>query len=139
MTDAESGAWATGISAITLFAEDIPAAKEFYSAAFGLPLGGRRFGRLQVRRHARQSPQRKRSAGAERAPVRRASQWRLALPPHRQRRRRRRDCARGYGVAAPGSTARYERGSGLVSTAGLAVRRPIKVLQGSIEQTFDGS
>ena len=35
MTEAESGAWATGTSAITLFVEDVPAAKEFYSAAFG--------------------------------------------------------------------------------------------------------
>ena len=38
MTEAESGAWATGISAITLFVEDVAAAKEFYRAAFGLPV-----------------------------------------------------------------------------------------------------
>jgi hypothetical protein len=28
MTEAESGAWSTGISAITLFVEDVPTAKE---------------------------------------------------------------------------------------------------------------
>ena len=38
MTEAESGAWPTGISAITLFVEDVAAAKEFYSAAFRLPV-----------------------------------------------------------------------------------------------------
>jgi catechol 2,3-dioxygenase-like lactoylglutathione lyase family enzyme len=38
MTEAESGAWPTGISAITLFVEDVAAAKEFYRAAFGLPV-----------------------------------------------------------------------------------------------------
>ena len=30
MTEAESGAWATGTSAITLFVEDVSAAEEFY-------------------------------------------------------------------------------------------------------------
>jgi len=40
MTDknAEMGAWPKGIAAITLFVEDLEAAKQFYSAAFGLPL-----------------------------------------------------------------------------------------------------
>lgn len=38
MTKAESGAWPTRISAITLFVEDVPAAKEFYGADFGLPV-----------------------------------------------------------------------------------------------------
>ena len=35
MTDADGGAWATGTKAITLFVEDVPAAKAFYSAAIG--------------------------------------------------------------------------------------------------------
>lgn len=30
--------WATGISAITLFVEDLDAAKEFYARAFGVPM-----------------------------------------------------------------------------------------------------
>jgi catechol 2,3-dioxygenase-like lactoylglutathione lyase family enzyme len=30
--------WATGIDAITLFVEDLPAAREFYGRAFGLPV-----------------------------------------------------------------------------------------------------
>jgi catechol 2,3-dioxygenase-like lactoylglutathione lyase family enzyme len=35
---APGAAWPTGISAITLFVEDVAAAKDFYSAAFGLPV-----------------------------------------------------------------------------------------------------
>ena len=35
MTEAQSVAWATRIRAITLFVEDVPAANEFHSAAFG--------------------------------------------------------------------------------------------------------
>jgi catechol 2,3-dioxygenase-like lactoylglutathione lyase family enzyme len=31
-------AWPTGISAITLFVEDLPAARAFYELAFGLPV-----------------------------------------------------------------------------------------------------
>ena len=31
-------AWPTGIGAITLFVEDVPATKEFYRAVFGLPV-----------------------------------------------------------------------------------------------------
>ncbi len=30
--------WPSGISAITLFVEDLPAAKQFYGLAFGLPI-----------------------------------------------------------------------------------------------------
>src|ERR1700704_161228 len=36
--DAESGSWVRGISAITLFVDDLETAKQFYSDAFGLPL-----------------------------------------------------------------------------------------------------
>ena len=36
--DAESGSWVGGISAITLFVDDLETAKRFYSEAFGLPL-----------------------------------------------------------------------------------------------------
>jgi catechol 2,3-dioxygenase-like lactoylglutathione lyase family enzyme len=36
--DAESGSWVRGISAITLFVDDLETAKQFYSEAFGLPL-----------------------------------------------------------------------------------------------------
>ncbi len=32
------GAWPTGISAITLFVEDLPAARRFYQDVFGLPV-----------------------------------------------------------------------------------------------------
>ncbi|HEX5031812.1 MAG TPA: VOC family protein [Candidatus Eisenbacteria bacterium] len=32
------GPWPKGIHAITLFVEDLPAAKKFYSQAFGLPV-----------------------------------------------------------------------------------------------------
>jgi catechol 2,3-dioxygenase-like lactoylglutathione lyase family enzyme len=32
------GTWPSGISAITLFVEDLAAAKEFYDRAFGLPI-----------------------------------------------------------------------------------------------------
>jgi catechol 2,3-dioxygenase-like lactoylglutathione lyase family enzyme len=32
------GSWPGGIGAITLFVEDLPAAKEFYGRAFGLPV-----------------------------------------------------------------------------------------------------
>ncbi len=32
------GSWTTGISAITLFVEDLEAAKQFYREVFGLPL-----------------------------------------------------------------------------------------------------
>ena len=33
-----AGAWPTGIFAITLFVEDLPAAKQFYRRVFGLPV-----------------------------------------------------------------------------------------------------
>src|SRR5215216_2912197 len=36
--DAEMGAWPKGITAITLFVEDLGAAREFYKTVFGLPL-----------------------------------------------------------------------------------------------------
>ncbi len=36
-TDA-TGSWATGISAITLFVEDVAAAKQFYGEVFELPV-----------------------------------------------------------------------------------------------------
>lgn len=32
------GPWPKGIHAITLFVEDLPAARKFYSQAFGLPV-----------------------------------------------------------------------------------------------------
>ncbi|MBP7961737.1 MAG: VOC family protein [Caldilineaceae bacterium] len=35
---AAQAAWPTGISAITLFVEDLAAAKQFYQSAFGLPV-----------------------------------------------------------------------------------------------------
>lgn len=35
---AETGAWPRGISAFTLFVEDLDAAKQFYQEVFGLPL-----------------------------------------------------------------------------------------------------
>ncbi len=35
---AEVGAWPRGISAITLFVEDLEATKRFYQEVFGLPL-----------------------------------------------------------------------------------------------------
>jgi catechol 2,3-dioxygenase-like lactoylglutathione lyase family enzyme len=35
---AEASAWPTGIYAITLFVEDLAAAKKFYQKAFGLPV-----------------------------------------------------------------------------------------------------
>ncbi len=38
MTSDTPTAWPTGIGAITLFVEDVPAAKEFYRAVFGLPV-----------------------------------------------------------------------------------------------------
>lgn len=37
-SEAEPRAWPTGISAITLFVEDVAAAKAFYGNAFGLPV-----------------------------------------------------------------------------------------------------
>lgn len=37
-TNAGSGAWAAGIFAVTLFVEDLPAAKQFYRRVFGLPV-----------------------------------------------------------------------------------------------------
>jgi catechol 2,3-dioxygenase-like lactoylglutathione lyase family enzyme len=36
--DAEPGSWPKGISAITLFVEDLDAAKRFYREVFGLPV-----------------------------------------------------------------------------------------------------
>jgi catechol 2,3-dioxygenase-like lactoylglutathione lyase family enzyme len=36
--DAESGSWTSGISAITLFVEDLEAAKQFYLDVFALPV-----------------------------------------------------------------------------------------------------
>jgi catechol 2,3-dioxygenase-like lactoylglutathione lyase family enzyme len=36
--DVELGSWSKGIFAITLFVEDLKAAKEFYQLVFGLPL-----------------------------------------------------------------------------------------------------
>jgi catechol 2,3-dioxygenase-like lactoylglutathione lyase family enzyme len=36
--DAVTGAWPTGISAITLFVEDLNEAKRFYQEVFGLPV-----------------------------------------------------------------------------------------------------
>lgn len=36
--DAQSSSWVTGIFAITLFVEDLLAAKQFYLHAFGLPV-----------------------------------------------------------------------------------------------------
>jgi catechol 2,3-dioxygenase-like lactoylglutathione lyase family enzyme len=36
MAETTEGAWPTGISAITLFVEDVAASKAFYRAAFGL-------------------------------------------------------------------------------------------------------
>ena len=38
MTNREPDAWPTGIGAITLFVEDVQAAKEFYRTVFGLPV-----------------------------------------------------------------------------------------------------
>jgi hypothetical protein len=38
VTEAKSGAWPTGIGAITLFVEDVPAARSSTSP-FGLPVG----------------------------------------------------------------------------------------------------
>lgn len=38
MNSTESSAWASGVQAITLFVEDIKAAKEFYTRTFGLPI-----------------------------------------------------------------------------------------------------
>jgi catechol 2,3-dioxygenase-like lactoylglutathione lyase family enzyme len=38
MTNREPDAWPTGIGAITLFVEDLPAAKKFYRTVFGLPV-----------------------------------------------------------------------------------------------------
>ncbi len=35
---AESGSWPSGIGAITLFVEDLDAAKRFYGEVFGLPI-----------------------------------------------------------------------------------------------------
>ena len=35
---AETGAWAQGIQAITLFTEDLPQTKAFYQMVFGLPI-----------------------------------------------------------------------------------------------------
>lgn len=37
-TDADMRPWPTSISAITLFVEDLAAAKQFYQATFGLPI-----------------------------------------------------------------------------------------------------
>ena len=36
--DMQAGAWLKGIYAITLFVEDVEAAKEFYRKVFGLPV-----------------------------------------------------------------------------------------------------
>jgi predicted enzyme related to lactoylglutathione lyase len=36
--DVTMASWPSGISAITLFVEDLPAAKRFYGLAFGLPI-----------------------------------------------------------------------------------------------------
>ncbi len=38
MAGSEGASWPTGISAITLFVEDLEAAKQFYGKAFGLPV-----------------------------------------------------------------------------------------------------
>lgn len=38
MEHAETGAWPKGIAAITLFAEDLQATKQFYLDVFGLPV-----------------------------------------------------------------------------------------------------
>ena len=38
MTNREPDAWPTRIGAITLFVEDVPAAKEFCRTVFGLPV-----------------------------------------------------------------------------------------------------
>ena len=38
MTNREPDAWPTMIGAITLFVEDVPAAKEFCRTVFGLPV-----------------------------------------------------------------------------------------------------
>ena len=38
MADAQSRSWPKGIGAITLFVEDLPAAKRFYREVFGLPV-----------------------------------------------------------------------------------------------------
>ena len=37
-TTQADASWATGIDAVTLFVEDLPAAREFYGRAFGLPV-----------------------------------------------------------------------------------------------------
>jgi catechol 2,3-dioxygenase-like lactoylglutathione lyase family enzyme len=38
VTGKDAGAWAKGIAAITLFVDDVPAAKQFYQSVFGLPV-----------------------------------------------------------------------------------------------------
>jgi catechol 2,3-dioxygenase-like lactoylglutathione lyase family enzyme len=38
VTDPHAAAWPKGISAITLFAEDLPATRQFYLDVFGLPI-----------------------------------------------------------------------------------------------------
>ena len=48
--------WVKGIDAITLFVEDLAAAKAFYVEVFGLPVHYEddELGRVQVRRHGDQ-------------------------------------------------------------------------------------
>ena len=38
MTTKADASWASGVDAITLFVEDLPAAREFYGRAFGVPV-----------------------------------------------------------------------------------------------------
>ena len=88
MAGSEVAPWPTGIGAITLFVEDLAAAKQFYQDVFGLPVtfedddsavfafGGTLVNLLRDDR----------GRGAHRARGRGASRGRLALPAHGQRR-----------------------------------------------------
>lgn len=48
--DADGGLWPKGVRAITLFIEDLDAAKAFYGKVFELPIArGRQLGCLSIR------------------------------------------------------------------------------------------
>ena len=53
MAGSEGTSWPSGIAAITLFVEDLPAAKRFYQDVFGLAVRfeDRRLGRVRLREH----------------------------------------------------------------------------------------
>ena len=99
------GSWPSGISAITLFVEDLDAAKQFYREVFGLPVGSRTTTRPCSTSGTRFNLLKTAAARAHRAGSGRDSRGRLPPPAHHRGGRRGCD-VRGVGRTRRGAAER---------------------------------